>query len=68
MAAKNKMKTVSMRPTSQPLTSAQRHAAQITAISTKQAELKREAAERAAKRAVSTSAPPQTRDLVSPGC
>jgi hypothetical protein len=56
MAAKNKV-TVSMNPTNHPLSSAQRRAAQIAAISTKQAELKREAAERAARRALSTSAP-----------
>ncbi len=57
MAAKNKV-TVSMKPANQPLTSAERHAAQVAAISTKQAELKREAAERAAKRALRPSPPP----------
>ena len=56
MAAKNKM-TVSMKPTNPPPSSAERRAAQIAAISTKQAELKREAAERAAKRALSPRAP-----------
>lgn len=49
MAAKNKM-TVSMEPTNRRPSSAQRRAAQIAAVSTKQAELKREAAERRAKR------------------
>jgi len=55
MAAKNKV-TVSMKPTNQWPSSAQRRAAQIAAVSTKQAELKREAAERRAKRALSTNA------------
>ena len=56
MAAKNKV-TVSMQQTNQRPSSTQRRAAQIAAVSTKQAELKHEAAERAAKRALSTSAP-----------
>jgi hypothetical protein len=51
MAARQKV-TVSVRPTTQWPTSAQRRAAQIASASTKQAELKREAAERRAKRAV----------------
>lgn len=50
MAAKNKV-TVSVQPKKQPPSSAQRRAAQMTTVSTKQAELKREAAERRAKRA-----------------
>ncbi len=56
MAAKNKV-TVSMKRANQRPSSAERRAAQIAEISNKQAELKREAAERAAKRAVSTDAP-----------
>jgi hypothetical protein len=59
MAAENNM-TVSVKPTNQRPSTAQRRAAQIAAISTKQAELKREAAERAAKRALSTNAPAVT--------
>lgn len=55
MAAKNRV-AVSMKPTNQRPTSAERRAAQIAAISNRQAELKREAAERAAERAVSTDA------------
>ena len=56
MAAKNKV-TVSVQPTNQRPTTAQRRAAQLAAISTKQAELKREAAERSAKRTLDSSAP-----------
>jgi hypothetical protein len=56
MAAK-KMVTVSTKPTNQRPSSAERRVAQVAAISNKQAELKREAAERAAERAVSTDAP-----------
>ena len=52
MAARQKV-TVSVQPAKQWLTSAQRRAAQIATISTKQAELKREAAERRAKRELS---------------
>ena len=55
MAAKNKV-TVSVQPTKQPPSSAQRRAAQTATVSTKQAELKREAAERA-KRALNSNAP-----------
>ena len=55
MAAKNKV-TVSAQPKKQPSSSAQRRAAEI-AISTEQAELKREAAERRAKRALNSNAP-----------
>jgi hypothetical protein len=50
MAVRQKV-TVSMQPTARRPTSAERRAAQIATISTKQAELKREAAERRAKRA-----------------
>jgi hypothetical protein len=56
MAAKNKV-TVSVQPTKQRSSSAQRRAAHIEAYSTTQAELKREAAERRAKRALNGSAP-----------
>lgn len=55
MAAKNNM-TVSVKPTNQRPSSAQRRAAQIAAVSNKQAELKREAAERRAKRALNSNA------------
>jgi hypothetical protein len=55
MAAKNKV-TVSVQPPKQPPSSAQRRAAQIATVSTKQAELKREAAERRAKRALNSNA------------
>ncbi|MDQ6777690.1 MAG: hypothetical protein M3071_16090 [Actinomycetota bacterium] len=50
MAAKHKV-TVSVQPAKHRPTSAERRAAQVEMISTKQAELKREAAERRAKRA-----------------
>lgn len=61
MAVKNKV-TVSMKPTNHRPNSAERRAAQISAVSNKQAELKREAAERSAKRASTTGAPaPSTR-------
>jgi hypothetical protein len=50
MPAKHKV-TVSTQPTNRRPTSAERHALQIASLSTKQAELKREAAERRAKRA-----------------
>ena len=49
MAAKHKV-TVSTQPTNRRPTSAERHAAQMASLSTKQAELKQEAAERRAKR------------------
>jgi hypothetical protein len=51
MAAKHKV-TVSTQPTSRRPTSAERHAAQTARLSTKQAELKREAADRRAERAI----------------
>ena len=50
MASKHKV-TVSVQPTNRRPSSAQRRAAEIASLSTKQAELKQEAAERAAKRA-----------------
>lgn len=50
MAAKHKV-TVSTRPTDPRGTAAQRREAQIEALSTKQAELKQEAAARRAERA-----------------
>ena len=56
MAAKNKV-TVSVQPKKQPPSSAQRRAAQMATVLTKQAELKREAAERRAKRALNSNAP-----------
>jgi hypothetical protein len=49
MAAKRKV-TVSMQPPNHRPTSAERRAAQIAALSNKQAELKQEAADRRAKR------------------
>jgi hypothetical protein len=50
MAAKHKM-TVSRQPTNGRASTAERRAAQIASLSTKQAELKHEAAERRAQRA-----------------
>jgi hypothetical protein len=50
MAAKHKV-TVSVQPTNHRLSSAERRAAQIASLSNKQAELKQEAADRAAARA-----------------
>jgi hypothetical protein len=55
MAAKYKI-TVSTQPTSRRPSSAERHAAEIAALSTQQAELKREAADRRAERAIKSSA------------
>ncbi len=51
MAVKEKV-TVSVQPMARRPSSAERRAAQIATVSTKQAELKREAAERRAKRAM----------------
>ena len=56
MAVKRKL-TVSVQPTAHRPNSAERRAAQMAMVSNKQAELKREAAERRAKRALSTDAP-----------
>lgn len=50
MAAQRKV-TVSMQPTNHRPSSAERRAAQIASLSTRQAELKQEAAERRAQRA-----------------
>jgi hypothetical protein len=50
MAARNKV-TVSTRPTNPRGTTAERRAAHIASLSTQQAELKQEAADRRAKRA-----------------
>jgi hypothetical protein len=60
MAAKHKV-TVSTAPTAPRGSTAERRAAQIASLSTKQAELKQEAAERRAKRAdqqASAGSPP----------
>jgi len=46
--------TVSVQPTTRRPSSAERRAAQIATVSTRQAELKREAAERRAKRALNS--------------
>jgi hypothetical protein len=59
MPARHKV-TVSMQPTNHPLSSAERRAAQIASVSTKQAELKQEAAERAAARAIRDAAAAST--------
>jgi hypothetical protein len=60
MAAKNKV-TVSVQPAKHRPTSAERRAAHTEMIATKQADLKREAAERRAKRALQDGdAPPAT--------
>jgi hypothetical protein len=56
MAVKQKV-TVSVQATKPRPSSAERRAAQIEAVSTKQAELKSEAAERRAKRALNSNAP-----------
>jgi hypothetical protein len=57
MAAKHKV-TVSVQPAKHRPTTAERRAAQVEMISTKQAELKREAAERRAKRALQDESTP----------
>jgi hypothetical protein len=59
MAVKHKV-TVSTRPTNSRGSSADRRAAQIAALSTQQAELKQEAAERRAERATKDAAAPST--------
>ena len=56
MAVKEKV-TVSVQPTARRPSSAERRAAQIAAVSTEQAELKREAAERRANRAINSNPP-----------
>lgn len=55
MAPRSKV-NVSVQPPKHRPTSAERRAAQVEMVSTKQAELKREAAERRAKRAQATAA------------
>jgi hypothetical protein len=62
MATKHKV-TVSVQPATYRLGNAERRAAQIAALSSKQAELKQEAAERRAKRAAepAPSAPRKVR-------
>jgi hypothetical protein len=55
MAAKPKV-TVSVQPTNHRPTTAERRAAQIAALSTRQAELKQEAADRRDERAAKTAA------------
>ena len=59
MAAKPKV-TVSMQPTNHRPTTAERRAAQVASLSTRQAELKQEAADRrdAAKTAADAVTPP----------
>jgi len=56
MATKHKL-TVSVQPAKHRPTSAERRQAQVEMVATKQAELKREAAERRAKRAARDDAP-----------
>ena len=56
MAAKQRV-TVSVQPTTLRPSSAQRRAAEFAAVSTKQAQLKREAAERRANRALNGNVP-----------
>lgn len=55
MAAKHKV-TVSVRPTNHRPSTAERRAAQIAALSTQQAELKQQAADRRAERATDSEA------------
>ena len=59
MPARHKV-TVSMQPTNRRPSSAERRAAQIASVSNKQAELKQEAAERAAARANRSAAAAST--------
>lgn len=56
MAAKNKV-TVSVNPVKHRPSSSERRAAQVAALSSQQADLKREAAERRAQRAKNPPAP-----------
>ena len=51
MAAKRKVTVSTQQPTNRRLSSAERHAAQMASLSTRQAELKQEAADRRAQRA-----------------
>jgi hypothetical protein len=67
MAARHKV-TVSTQPTNRRPSSAERHAAQMASLSTKQAELKQEAAERRAERAkrdAPAESPPSKTDAAS---
>jgi hypothetical protein len=64
MAANRKV-TVSTQPTTRRGTTAERRAEQIAALSTKQAELKREAAERRAQRASTPPPAPSPRKTPS---
>ena len=57
MAARHKV-TVSVQPAKHRPTSAERRAAQVEMVSTKQADLKREAAERRAQRALKDAGAP----------
>jgi hypothetical protein len=59
MAAKHQV-TVSTQPTNSRLSTAERRAAQVASLSTRQAELKREAAERRAERANQDAPTPAT--------
>jgi hypothetical protein len=59
MAAKHKV-TVSMQPTNHRLTTAQRRAASVASLSTQQAELKQEAADRRVQRAIKGASHPLT--------
>ena len=58
--------TVSVQPTARRPSSAERRAAHIAMVSTKQAELKREAAERRANRAMNSNAPAASTPRKSP--
>jgi hypothetical protein len=62
MAAKPKV-TVSMQPTNHRPTTAERRAAQVAALSTRQAELKQEAADRREERATKSAADALTADI-----
>jgi hypothetical protein len=61
MAAKHKM-TVSKQPTNPRPSTAERRAAQIALLSTKQAELKQQAADRREQHATNSAAENPTRD------
>ena len=63
MAAKPKM-TVSMQPTNHRPSTAERRASQIASLSTRQAELKQEAADRRDQRAAKSAADARTAQSV----
>jgi hypothetical protein len=63
MAAKHKV-TVSTQPTNHRLSTAERRAATIASLSTQQAELKKEAAERRVQRAHKSAAEARTAETV----